>query len=150
MRTYFNDEGLALAKLEAALWPEGPICPHCGAWRRANTVTGRSARIGLRFCVMCRKQFRVTVGTALERSHVPVNKWLLALALLRSIQLSTAELSTTIDVNYRTAGIMIEMIRRALTWRSDGTFEDTIRLLAWRGGRGQQAARSEKIETRQD
>jgi hypothetical protein len=35
-------------------------------------------------CNACRKQFTVTVGTLFERSHIPLNKWLLALYLLMS------------------------------------------------------------------
>ena len=29
---HFHDEEAAFAELEAILWPDGPVCPHCGGW----------------------------------------------------------------------------------------------------------------------
>ena len=60
------------------LWPEGPVCPKCGATDRIYELKGKTARPGLRKCGHCRKQFTVTVGTIFERSHVPLHKWVLA------------------------------------------------------------------------
>ena len=29
-KAYFHDEAAAFAKLESIVWPQGPVCPHCG------------------------------------------------------------------------------------------------------------------------
>src|SRR5580704_17316306 len=79
---YFHQELAALRKLERIVWPNGPVCPHCGATDRIGAVTGKGARPGLKFCCHCRKQFRATIGTMFEGSHVPLHKWFQACFLL--------------------------------------------------------------------
>jgi len=77
---YFLDKDKARERLEALRWPDGPICPHCGSIKAWKLDT----RPGLYKCgeYLCGKQFTVTVGTVFERSHVPLNKWLMAVYLL--------------------------------------------------------------------
>jgi hypothetical protein len=57
---YFHDEAAAYQELESMLWPDGPVCPHCGGMERSTDVNG--GRIGLRRCGPCKKQFTVKVG----------------------------------------------------------------------------------------
>jgi transposase-like protein len=73
---YFHDETAAYAELEATLWPNGPVCPHCGGFVRITPLN--RGRIGLRRCGQCNKQFKVKVGTVFESSHVPLHQWLQA------------------------------------------------------------------------
>ncbi|MBV9199455.1 MAG: transposase, partial [Alphaproteobacteria bacterium] len=77
--TTFQDEGKAREWLEARLWPDGPVCPHCGALEASTPIATRASWYQ---CNACRKQFSVTVGTLFERSHIPLNKWLLAAFLI--------------------------------------------------------------------
>ncbi len=65
-----------------ALWPDGPVCPHCGGVERIGKMGGKSTRYGLYKCYQCRKPFRVTVGTIFESSHIPLHIWLQAIGLL--------------------------------------------------------------------
>jgi hypothetical protein len=37
---YFHDEKAAFATLEGIIWPEGPVCPHCGGLDRINRLEG--------------------------------------------------------------------------------------------------------------
>ena len=37
---YFHHEDAAFAALEAILWPDGPVCPHCGVVGRAGKLQG--------------------------------------------------------------------------------------------------------------
>ena len=69
---YLHDEGAAFAHLEGILWPEGPVCPHCGGVDRISKMGGKSTRIGVYKCYQCRQQFSVKVGTVFEDSHVPM------------------------------------------------------------------------------
>jgi transposase-like protein len=110
----FHDEEAAYAKLEALLWPNGPVCPHCGGFDRITPVKG--GRIGLRRCGQCKKQFTVKVGTVFESSHVPLHQWLQAVYLMCSSKkgISAHQLMRTLDVQYRTAWFMEHRIREAM------------------------------------
>ena len=49
----FQDETKAREWLEAELWPDGPVCPHCGVVACAYTVKSESARPGVYVCKAC-------------------------------------------------------------------------------------------------
>ena len=80
----YTDETKAREHLEALLWPNGPVCPHCGVVGNAVALNGKSTRPGVYKCKDCRKPFSVTVGTVMERSHIPLHKWVLAAQLMAS------------------------------------------------------------------
>ena len=71
----FQDEDKAREALEAVLWPNGPVCRHCGNADpdKIAKVEGKkhSHRPGLYYCNECKGQFTVTVGTVLERAKFP-------------------------------------------------------------------------------
>src|SRR4051812_34182389 len=113
----YNDEDAAREHLESIQWPEGPICPHCGAINEATLLAGKSTRPGLYKCRPCQKPFSVTVGTVFERSHIPLTKWLLATQLLTSSKkgISAHQLHRMLGVTYKTAWFMAHRIREAMT-----------------------------------
>jgi len=113
---HFHDEEAAYAFLEAMVWPEGPVCPHCGGFERISKMQGKATRMGLHKCYQCRKQFRVTVGTVFEASHVPLHKWLQAMALLSSSKkgISSNQLHRTLGVTLKTAWFMSHRLREAM------------------------------------
>lgn len=113
---HFHDEAAAYAYLEARVWPNGPICPHCGGVERISRMAGKSTRIGVYKCYQCRKQFTVKVGTVFEASHVPLNVWLQAVALLTASKkgISTNQLHRTLGVTLKTAWFMSHRIREAM------------------------------------
>src|SRR5215468_2255556 len=104
-RPYFWDEQAAHSKLEEIVWPSGPVCTRCGATDRIGAVTGKGARAGLKFCCRCRKQFRATVGTMFEGSHVPLHKWFQACFLLSAATkvISPYQLHLRLEVTNKTA-----------------------------------------------
>jgi transposase-like protein len=114
----FTDENKAREYLEARQWPNGPVCPHCGNVDQAKitALKGKAHRPGLYQCKACREQFTVTVGTLFERSHVPLNKWLLATFLLTSSKkgMSAHQLHRMLGVTYRSAWFMAHRIREAM------------------------------------
>jgi len=116
----FTDEEAARAHLEAIQWPDGPICPHCGVVNEASRIAG--GRKGLLFCNACRKQFSVTVGTIMERSHVPLHTWLYATLLLCSSKkgISAHQLSRMLGVTYKTAWFMAHRLREAMAPAATG------------------------------
>jgi transposase-like protein len=74
----------AVAKLESIIWPNGPVCVHCGEANRVGRLNGKSTKIGTLKCYACKKKFSATVGTVFEDSHVPVHQWLQAVYLICS------------------------------------------------------------------
>src|SRR3984885_3323739 len=122
---HFTDPDKAREFLEAKRWPEGPVCPHCGAlgesYRLQADVENRKAkthaRKGLYKCGGCREQFTVTVGTVMEDSHIPLNKWLYAFHLLCASKkgMSAHQLHRMLGVTYKSAWFMAHRIRYAMT-----------------------------------
>ncbi|MCJ2024398.1 IS1595 family transposase [Methylobacterium sp. J-067] len=114
---HFASEEAAYGWVESRLWPEGPVCPHCGGFERISKMQGKATRLGLYKCYQCRKQFRVTVGTIFEASHVPLNLWLQAMYLMASSKkgISSNQLHRTLGVTLKTAWFMSHRIREAMT-----------------------------------
>lgn len=113
----YTDETAARKHLEKLLWPNGPVCPHCGSLEAATKLKGKSTRPGVYWCNACQKPYSVTVGTVYERSHIPLNKWLLATYLLSSSKkgISAHQLMRTLGLgSYRTAWFMAHRIRMAM------------------------------------
>src|SRR5258708_7104423 len=113
----FRDANAARAWLEALLWPEGPICPHCGVIGAAYTLRGKGQRAGLYKCKGCEGQFTVTVGTVFERSHIPLNKWIFAFQLMAASKkgVSAHQVHRMLGITYKSAWFMCHRIREALT-----------------------------------
>jgi transposase-like protein len=112
----FQDEIAAYAWVEARVWPDGPICPHCGGVDRIGKLQGKSTRVGVYKCYQCRKPFTVKVGTVFEDSHVPMRFWLQAMYLLCSSKkgISSNQLHRTLGVTLKTAWFMSHRIREAM------------------------------------
>jgi len=113
---HFQDADKAREYIEAKLWPNGHVCPHCGVISDHYKLGGAASRPGLYKCKDCRKKFSVTVGALFERSKIPLNKWLLATYLLASSKkgISSHQLHRTIGVTYKTAWFMTHRIREAM------------------------------------
>lgn len=114
----YTDETAARKHLEALLWPEGPVCPHCGCLEAATKIKGKSTRPGVYWCNACQKPYSVTVGTVYERSHIPLHKWLLATHLMASSKkgISAHQLMRNLGLgSYRSAWFMAHRIRAAIT-----------------------------------
>jgi transposase-like protein len=111
-----QDEAAAYAWVEARLWPNGPVCPHCGGFDRISKMKGKSTRVGVYKCYQCRKQFTVKVGTVFEDSHVPMRLWQQAMYLLCSSKkgISSHQLHRTLGVTLKTAWFMAHRIREAM------------------------------------
>lgn len=131
--------------LERQRWPDGrPVCPHCGEKGRAFRIVGRAdsrvaAREGLWKCGACRQQFTVTVGTALQGSRLPLDKWLLAVeSMCAGGAVSVAGLCRWLGVTYKSARLLAECVRvqtASSKSRRNGvsvfplTFDDVVRAL---------------------
>jgi transposase-like protein len=113
---HYHDEDAAFAYVEAALWPNGPVCSHCGETVRVSRMGGNATRKGLHKCYKCRKQFTVRQGTLFESSHLPLHVWLQAIFLIAGSKkgISSHQLARTLDVTVKTAWFLSHRIREAM------------------------------------
>lgn len=115
-----GDETNARRILEGLRWPNGPICPRCGAEGYALKPKAESkspVRPGVYKCRKCRKQFTVTVGTIFEDSHIPISKWLLTIHLMCASKkgISAHQIHRMLGVSYKSAWFMCHRVRYAMT-----------------------------------
>ncbi len=116
----FQDTTEARKWFELQRWPNGPWCPHCGNAEpdRITSLEGKAHREGVYQCneKECRQQFSVTVGTVMERSKIPLNKWLMAMHLMASSKkgYSAHQLHRTLGITYQSAWFLAHRIREAM------------------------------------
>ena len=114
----FHDEDAAREHIEASRWADGVVCPFCGSLN-VHRMEGKT-QAGYFLCNDCRDKFTCRTGTVMERSHVPLHKWLLAIHLMASNKngVSALELMRNLDLgSYRTAWFLAHRIREAMTDR---------------------------------
>lgn len=116
---HYQDPDKAREYLEGLLWPNGPVCPHCGVEGGHYALKGKATRPGVWKCHDCRKQFTVTVNTVFHRSHIPLNVWLQAVYLMNASKkgISSHQLHRMLGITYRTAWFMTHRIREAMDER---------------------------------
>jgi transposase-like protein len=116
----FTDETKALAHMEADRWPDGAHCPRCGSFN-VHKMAGET-QAGMFLCNECRDKFTVRTRTVLERSHIPLHKWLLATHLIAASKkgMSALQLSRMIGITYKSAWFMCHRIREAMAPASPG------------------------------
>ena len=112
----YTNETAAREHLETLLWPDGPICPHCGVVNEATLLQGKSTRPGVWKCRPCQKPFSVTVGTVFERSKIALHLWVYATDQYTASKkgFSAHQLHRTLGVTYKTAWFMAHRIREAM------------------------------------
>src|SRR5690242_17259043 len=119
--------------LENMRWPDGVECVHCGKKRvtkyvkKASTRTRKNPKTGaveekavpariLYVCLDCKKQFSVTEGTIFNDTHLSLDKWFLAVALMVNAKkgLSALQLKRDLKTAYKTAWYLSHRIRKAM------------------------------------
>lgn len=126
-KPYFYNEAEAFKHVEAVLWPEGPVCHHCGSVTKPYKLEGvRSKpskknpegieRHGLYKCRDCNGQFTVRLGAIFEESHIELFKWLQALHLMCGSKkgISAHQLHRTLEITYKSAWFLCHRIRHAM------------------------------------
>ena len=111
--------------LVASRWPQGPICPKCGApdpYRITRRSRTKNLVSTLFKCRSCRRQFSATVGTIFEDSKIPLNRWFGAIFLMCSSKkgISAHQLHRNLGISYESAWFMCHRVRAAM---DAGSFE---------------------------
>lgn len=113
---HFQNEVAAYKWVEARVWPNGPVCPHCAETKRVSKMKGKSTRQGCYKCYACRKPFTVKIGTIFEASHIKMHIWLQGMFLMCSSKkgISSNQLARTLDITLKSAWFMSHRIRLAM------------------------------------
>lgn len=109
---FFPDEESCLAYLEGVRWPDGFICPRCGAmgppWRSARRLL---------VCRECQGHASVLAGTIFHRTRTPLRTWFLAAWQITSQKYGANALGLQRDLglkSYQTAWAWLHKFRRAM------------------------------------
>jgi len=105
-----NDD--CIAHIEKVKWGNAPFCPYC----KSTNATPRPQEKRYH-CNNCNTSFSVTVNTIFHHTHLPIQKWFLAISLILNAKkgLSARQLSRDLEVNKDTAWRISMKIREAMT-----------------------------------
>ncbi|MEK7467101.1 MAG: IS1595 family transposase [Planctomycetota bacterium] len=126
LQALFPDEDKARAYLEQIRWPKGPECPYCnkgyfefkkGRIWSLTPNPDKGIRAGLKRCSACKRNFCVTVGTIMEKSHLPLRVWIMGFYMMMSSKTGISALSLQRHLglgSYRSAWFLCHRIRHCL------------------------------------
>ncbi len=119
---YGSDEQCEAA-LVASRWPEGFVCPACGAGQQSSFR--REARLYFQ-CSACRHQCSATSGTIFEATKLALTRWFLAMHLLSQSKNNVAalELMRHLGVCYKTAWLVKHKLMQVMREREDSRVLD--------------------------
>jgi len=108
----FENQSDCIAYLERVRWGDTPTCPYC----KSTRTTRNQHR---HYCYNCKTSFSVTVGTIFHQTHLPLQKWLLAVSLVLNAKkgLSALQLARDLKVNKNTGWRIAMQIRKAMSQR---------------------------------
>lgn len=118
----FSDDACCRELLERLRWPTAPKCIRCGG------IVARRNEILI--CYACHYEFRVTTGTIFGDTHLPLEKWFIAVLLLVEARkgMSAMQLKRTLGVGYKTAWYLFHRIRAAMATAERLPLTGTIEL----------------------
>jgi hypothetical protein len=118
----FNTTDKCLDYLEATRWPMGVCCIACGSLKTSRITReskSKNKRTRLYQCLEkeCKHQFSPTAGTIFHDSHLPLEKWFMAIAIICEAKkgVSALQMQRHLGINYRTAWHLCHRIRKAMT-----------------------------------
>lgn len=114
----FADEKSALDHFEKMRWRDGVACVACEG-KRVTKVKSSSKKQSVRYiyqCMDCRKQFTAKSNTIFHDSHLPLQKWFMAIKIVCEAKkgISAHQLARTLGVQYKTGWYLAHRIREAM------------------------------------
>lgn len=109
---HFGDPQRAFDYAVRYRWPDGNVtCPRCSKAKHSFIKTRM-----IWFCYECKKQFSIKVGTVMEDSAIPLNKWMAAFWMLVNCKngVSSMEIHRSVGVTQKSAWFMLQRLRLAL------------------------------------
>ena len=122
----YLDAEAARLHIESQRWRGRTFCPYCTSDDRISARTGE--RAGRYRCGDCGEEFTVRTKTILERSNIPLNKWLYALHLagVASDRVSSVRLGKQVGVTQNTARLMLMRFDQVF-----GAGQERLRTIFW-------------------
>ena len=111
----FPDQQACIDHLEAIRFKNGTYCPLCGSTEKARRSNLKS-RVGRWNCHDCKSSFNVLSGTIMQGTHIPLQKWFVAISLVVNAKksMSSYQLSRDLELNQKSAWYMQQRIRAAM------------------------------------
>lgn len=110
---YFSNPDNCVDYLAVRRWPDGVVCPTCDS---RNVKYNADRRWWQCSTHHAKRQFSVKVGSIMEDSAIPLDKWLMAMWLLTNCKngISSYEIARDIKVTQKSAWFMMHRIRLAM------------------------------------
>lgn len=126
--------------LEAARWPGGLRCLKCDHDKVCKFTSKGKTRVNAkgiartgpdRFmyqCLKCKYKFQATTGTIFSDTHLPLSKWMLAVAIMCNAKksVSAKQMERDMGVSYKTAWYLNHRIRKAMDEGFTGVFDGVV------------------------
>ncbi len=111
----FPDQQACIDHLEDIRFKNGTYCPLCGSTEKARPSNLKS-RVGRWNCHDCKSSFNVLSGTIMQGTHIPLQKWFVAIALIVNAKksVSSYQLARDLELNQKSAWYMQQRIRAAM------------------------------------
>jgi len=115
---YFSNPDNCVAYITARRWRNGVTCPGCGSDKVKFNPKRRTWQCSTHHA---KREFSVKVGTVMEDSHIPLNKWVLAYHLMAASKkgMSAHQLHRMLGVSYKSAWFLAHRIRESMTPRRE-------------------------------
>ncbi len=109
------DQESAMAHLEKVRWGGHPTCPYCKS-DKVCVHASKDKTLPRWQCQTCTRAFSATVGTIFHHTHLPLQTWYLAIALMLNAKknIANAQLARDLDLPYKTAWSLALRIRTAM------------------------------------
>lgn len=114
----FGTEAQCEAALEAAKWPDGFLCAHCGHNAFLRLTRGRAKRQ----CNKCKHQTSLMSGTIFHDTKLPLTKWYLGMHLMTQSKngISQMELARQLGIGINAAALMYHKLAQVMLERDEG------------------------------
>src|SRR5260370_13562415 len=110
---YFSNPDNCTDYIAVGRWPNGVVCPGCGATKVSFNAKRRTWKCGSHHP---KREFSIKVGTIYEDSPIPLDKWLMATWMLTNCKngVSSYEIARDVKVTQQSAWFMLQRIRLAM------------------------------------
>jgi transposase-like protein len=110
---FFSNPDNCIDYLAVRRWPNGVVCPGCGATKVSFNAKRRTWKCGSHHP---KREFSIKVGTIFEDSPISLDKWLTATWMLTNCKngVSSYEIARDIRVTQKSAWFMLHRIRLAV------------------------------------
>ncbi|MEQ8686165.1 MAG: IS1595 family transposase [Imperialibacter sp.] len=120
---YFSSDQKCRIYLELLRWKGKPVCPHCGSEEHYKFKDRKTYK-----CKACTRKYNATIGTILENTKIPLNKWFWAIYIATSHKkgISSCQLARDIDVTQKTSWFILHRIREMLKSNAPEMLDGTV------------------------